>query len=129
MIRRCIALALAVAVQAMLVELPTLHAHLDDHVTEHHHSRTIHSHFNEHHSVPRQDGLRIETGDHNAAVSFIAIAALTAKSFTTIGLTVAIAELATPATETVTRSFEVTHAHDPPWLASLPARAPPAFLS
>jgi hypothetical protein len=128
-IRRCIALALAVAVQAMLVELPALHAHLDNHVTEHHQSRTIHSHFDEHHSIRRHDGLRIQTGDHDAAVSFIAIAALTTTSFTTIGLTVATAVLPTPVIRVVAPTFEVTHAHDPPWAGSLPARAPPASLS
>ena len=39
MFKRCFVLALAMAL-AMLVEMPALHAHRDDHVTEHH-QRTI----------------------------------------------------------------------------------------
>jgi hypothetical protein len=126
--RRCVALALAVAVQAMLVELPALHAHLDDHVTDHHHARTIHAHFEQHHSPRPHDQPGFEADDHDSAVSFTATTALASKWFSAAVLTTAIADVSAAFRPKVMPSFEVTHGHDPPWIASLASRAPPACL-
>jgi hypothetical protein len=129
-IRKCIAIAACVAFQAMIIELPALHAHLDDHDTAHHQARIIHAHFDTHpHRAQKPGGPVVTDNDHDRASSISAVAAVASRVASSVAVIVAPVSLATPAIGRIPVSIARTRGHDPPWLSSLPARAPPSFLS
>jgi hypothetical protein len=122
-------LVLAVPVGAVLALF--VHAHPDQHDTDHHEGRSIHAHVAGH-AHPSQhvhaDGPAIghEDDDHDGAVlldMFIAEAPAVS------AIAGAIPDgIELPAPERLAaHALHVVHGHDPPALTSLPARAPPAL--
>jgi hypothetical protein len=129
-VRKVIALALAIAVQAAALSAPLVHAHPDDHATEHHSAREVHTHWASHGAVhDSSDGPSFDAADHDRAVFLNAFLAVAASSLPAFGVTHAVFELPVPAERAAHRFIEIGRSHDPPSFRSLPARAPPAFLS
>ncbi len=108
-----------------------VHVHLDDHDTPHHHGHAIHAHFSEHNAAPvHHDGSR-QAIDHDDSEQ-----TLTVQVFVAVSPDVQIA----PALPTAPFSVsalrapaprpmrQVTHGHDPPLLARLAPRPPPASV-
>lgn len=128
-IRKLAAAVLCIALQAMTFDLPLIHAHLDDHDTAHHASRTVHAHLATHRGEPVSNGLAWSADDHDRAVpvSIMAMNASTAPVVTAIMASVALP--ASPSIHWHPLTLVHTQGHDPPWLASLAARAPPSLLS
>jgi hypothetical protein len=129
-VRKLIALALTLSVQAAALTGPLVHAHPDDSATEHHGGRTVHTHWASHaaHSHPA-GSVAIGTADHDRAVfvnAFIAVAVLLIQipDATTDAF-----ELFVPAERAAHRGVEVVHSHDPPFIRTRSSRAPPPFLS
>jgi hypothetical protein len=124
-----LAVTLSLAFQAAVLSAPLVHAHPDDHPTDHHGGRAVHSHWaghSRHHHSPATPGL--ESTDPDRAV-FLAFAAVPARSLPALGVTHGFFALQAPAERAAHRVVEFVHGHDPPSLRSLPPRAPPAFLS
>lgn len=132
MIRRLTAAVLVVLVQCGALSAPLLHVHLDDRETGHHHGQALHAHLDAHHEEiefqfpgpvfdhPDDAGRTVEAALFvAAAIDTFAIPVVAPPSFT---LVVAAARL-------IRRTDQISHAHDPPSLASLPSRAPPFLLS
>ena len=129
-VRKVIALALALAVQAAALSAPLVHAHPDDHATEHHGAREVHTHWAGHAaSHNSSDEPSLDAADHDRAVFLNAFLAVAASSFPAFGVTHAVFELPVPAERAAHQVIEVGRSHDPPSFRSLPSRAPPAFLS
>jgi hypothetical protein len=130
-----LALILGLAVQTAATMAPFVHAHLDDHATEHHGSaRAIHSHFAEHHhhheqQLPPAHGPSVDDPDDDRAVVFPLFVAVGSQSFELAPFAVTFAELPPPVERPAHRSVDIVHGHDPPFVPSVPSRAPPAFLS
>jgi hypothetical protein len=129
-VRKVIAVALSLAVQVAALSAPLVHAHPDDHATEHHDGRTVHTHWaghaQSHHSSAAPD---LETSDHDRAVFLDAFVAVAASSLPAHGLTHVLFELPVPPERAAHRVVEIVRSHDPPFFRSLSSRAPPAFLS
>jgi hypothetical protein len=129
-LRTLTALALAFVVPLGAVCTPLVHAHLDDHATEHHRVRsTVHAHFDGHarKSVPHHHAaLGANETERTLYLQLFVAVAVASFQFTTAAATF---ELATPDETPAHRSVHVVHGHDPPIVATLPARAPPSFLS
>jgi hypothetical protein len=133
-VRQIVAGLLAVTVQASAVTAPMLHVHLDDHDSDHHHAREMHSHLSGHghHAgtlpVPMQPTLSDDDGDENV----VAVSGFVATTVETFPGTVAIPVetiVITLADVTINRIPHVAHGHDPPAILSTPSRAPPSSLS
>jgi hypothetical protein len=133
-IRRVLALGLALAVQGGALCAPFLHAHVDaDH--DGHHSPSVHAHFTSHapshvqHPGFSEGGVAVEDADRDHAIYLQLFVAVEASPFqspavprTTFALT--------PVVERAPRTFViVTHGHDPPLVNALDSRPPPLFLS
>jgi hypothetical protein len=128
-VRKVIAVALSLAVQAAALSAPLVHAHPDDHATAHHEARAVHTHWSGHaHSHPSSDAPAIGTGDHDRAVFLNAFVAVAASPLPAVGPT-HVFELSVPAEETAHRRLDVVRSHDPPVVRSSSSRAPPDFLS
>ena len=124
------AVVLVVAVQAAAVGAPLVHAHLDDHATDHHDAGTVHSHFSGHHtSRPPATGLRVEDDDVERAVFLQLFLAVSVASFGALPAVVESFEINVPAEAPLRQVLLVVHGHDPPFTRLRPARAPPANLS
>jgi hypothetical protein len=129
--RKLIAASLSVAVQVSAVYAPLVHAHFDDHETDHHSGRqALHAHFAGH-AAPAssgdQPGVHENEGGHAVFVQvFVAVACASLHVPFTIADSF---ELTVPDEAPARRSLLIVHGHDPPDIRSLPSRAPPAFLS
>ena len=128
-IRRVLALGLALAVQGGAVCAPFLHAHVDaDH--DDHHSTSVHAHFSSH--APghvQHDGVSVEDADRDHAIYLQVFVAVEASVFQTPVLPRA-TFASIPVIERAPRLFVlVAHGHDPPLVHALDSRPPPSFLS
>ena len=128
--RKLVALALAVAVQGAVLTAPLVHAHPDDHATDHHAAGAVHTHWDGHrHTSPSSDVPAFDTEDADRAVYLNALVA-TAPAVTSAPVVPLSAfVLPRPAERAAHRRVEVVRSHDPPGVGSLPSRAPPTFLS
>ena len=130
MIRRLVALGLALAVEGGAVCAPFLHAHVDaDH--DDHHSTSVHAHFSSHAPAHVQhEGISIEDADRDHAIYLQVFVAVEASPFQSPAVPRATFAL-TPVVARAPRTFViVTHGHDPPLVAALDSRPPPLiFLS
>ena len=130
MLRKLVAGVLVAAVQAAAVGAPLVHAHLDNHATDHHGARTVHSHFSGHHSShPPDIGLRVEDNDAERTVFlqlFVAVGVASFGAYPAVGESF---EISVPAEAPPRQLLSVVHGHDPPVAKSGPSRAPPASLS
>lgn len=128
--RKVIALALALAVQAAALSAPLVHAHPDDHATDHHGAREVHTHWAGHAaSHDSSDEPSLDAADHDQAVFLNAFLAVATSSFPAFGVTHAVFELSVPAERAAHLVIEIGRSHDPPSFRLLPSRAPPVFLS
>jgi hypothetical protein len=128
-IRRVLALGLALAVQGGAVCGPFLHAHVDaDH--DDHHSTSVHAHFSSHASAPvAHDGISVEDADRDHAIYLQVFVAVEASIFQSPALP-RTTFAPVPVIERAPRSFVlVAHGHDPPLVDALESRPPPSFLS
>lgn len=129
-VRKVVAIVLALAVQGAALTGPLVHAHPDDHATDHHSGRTVHTHWAGHPQSRHQGDIpSLATEDHDRAVflgSFIAVAG-TIQSAPAVSHSVFV--LPVPVERAAHRGLEVVRSHDPPYVGSLSSRAPPAFLS
>lgn len=127
-VRKMLALALSVAVQAAALGAPFVHAHPDEHATGHHAGRAVHTHWagHSHHSP---DGPVLGTADHDRAVFVNAFVAVAMSVFHVPMVAPDTIDLPVPAEREAHRAVDIAHGHDPPVFRSLPSRAPPAFLS
>jgi hypothetical protein len=129
-VRKVVAIALALAVHIAALSAPLVHAHPDDHATGHHGGRAVHSHWAGHsHSAGHSDAPAIGPEDHDRAVFLAAFIAVAASRLDAPGVARAVFALPVPVETIAHLNVQVTHGHDPPFFVSLPARAPPAFLS
>jgi hypothetical protein len=129
-VRKVIAIALALAVQATALSAPLVHAHPDDHATPHHAGRAVHTHWAGHaHSHHSSAAPAVGTADDDRAVFLNAFVAAAAARVPVAGTAPAIVELPVPAERPAHRVFDTARSHDPPFFSSLSSRAPPAFLS
>jgi len=129
-VRKVIAVGLSLAVQAAALSAPLVHAHPDDHATEHHDARAVHTHWAGHaRSSHSSDAPALGTDDHDRAVFLNVFVAVAASSFPAPGVTHLVFELPVPGERAAQRDLEMLHSHDPPFFRSVSSRAPPAFLS
>ena len=129
MIRKLAAAVLCIAIQAMTFDLPLTHAHLDDHDTAHHTSRTVHAHLAAHHAEPASDSAAWRAEDHDRALSISIIAMNASAGPLAAAVVPSIAVPPSPSISWHPLALIRTHGHDPPWRASLAPRAPPSLLS
>lgn len=133
-IRRMLALGLALAVQGGAVCAPFLHAHVDaDH--DDHHATSVHAHFSSHapahveHPRFSEGGVSIEASDRDHAIYLQVFVAVQAPVFQSPALPRAVCA-PVPVIERAPRTFVVvSHGHDPPLVHALDSRPPPLFLS
>jgi hypothetical protein len=129
-VRKVIAVTLALVVQGAALTAPLVHAHPDDHATAHHSGRSVHTHWGAHeHSPHSGDELAIAADDHDRAVFLNAFVAVAGTPLTPVAVAQQPFEFPVPSERPAHRSVQVVHSHDPPILGSLPSRAPPARLS
>ena len=132
LVRRVIAVALALAVQIAGLTTPLVHAHPDDHATEHHDSHAVHAHLAVHtrsHHSAEPDDLSVETDDHDRAVYVNGFVAVPVTTFSIPDAIVTTFELPVPVEQAAHLPVDVSHGHDPPARGSQSPRAPPLFLS
>jgi hypothetical protein len=129
-VRKVLAVALSLAVQAAGLSAPVVHAHPDEHATAHHSGRAVHSHWGGHaHSQHQSDAPAVGASERDRAVFLDAFVAVAVSAFPAPALMAAMNELPIPAERSAHRTIEITHGHDPPSLRSLSSRAPPALLA
>jgi hypothetical protein len=129
-VRKVIAVAVSIAVQAAALGAPLLHAHPDEHATEHHPARAVHTHWAAHpQSHHSSDAPALGADDHDRAVFLNAFVAVRASTLPVLELTDGVCELPVPGERPAQRPVEIIRSHDPPFCRSLSSRAPPAFLS
>jgi hypothetical protein len=125
-----VAIALSLAIQAAALSAPLVHAHPDDHATEHHGGAEVHSHWGgHHHSQDPSHAPALDATDRDRAVFFSAFVAVAASLFPTQAVTLGVFELPAPPERGPHRVIEIANGHDPPCFRSLSSRAPPSFLS
>jgi hypothetical protein len=129
-VRKLIALALTLAVQGAALTGPLVHAHPDDHASEHHGGRAVHTHWSGHarHSHPTGTPA-LSADDHDRAVFLNAFVAVATSPMPSPGATQDVFELPVPAERTAHRGIEVVRSHDPPSIRTLSSRAPPSRQS
>lgn len=121
---------LSLAIQGAALTSPFLHAHPDDHATQHHGSRAVHTHWAGHgHSHGPSERPQLQTEDQDRAVYLNPFVAVTASVVLGPAIIHDAFALPVPSEGVVHRNVGVLHSHDPPFLASLASRAPPALLS
>lgn len=126
--RKVIAVALSLAVQAAALSAPLVHAHPDDHATEHHGAREIHAHRADHAHFDRaSDGPVLDAADHDRAVFLNAFIAVAASLMPAHAVTRGVFNVPVPAERAPHRVIPIAHSHDPPFLPSLSSRPPPAL--
>jgi hypothetical protein len=129
-VRKVIAIALSLAVQAAALSAPLVHAHPDDQATEHHGAGEIHGHWAGHgHSHDPSQAPALDAADHDRAVFLNAFVAVAASPFPAQAVTLNAFELPAPRERAPHRVIDIANGHDPPCLLSLSSRAPPSVLS
>lgn len=125
-VRQAIAVVLSLGLVAASVGGPLVHAHPDDHVTDHHDGQQVHAHWSghapSHHAADRP---ALEAEDHDRAVSVNTFIAVPAASFSIPGLTHSAFELPVPIERPAHRRIDVVRSHDPPASRLRSPRAPP----
>ena len=110
---------------------PFVHAHPDDHDTDHHDGPAVHAHFAAHRTPAHalddhdHDGTAVEADDHDRAVFLQGFVAAPTASVHILPAIVDAVELATPEERASDQPLLVAHGHDPPSVLLLPSRAPP----
>jgi hypothetical protein len=107
-----------------------VHAHPDDHDTDHHEARAIHAHLGGHAQAARHgavEGPVISDGedDHDRAVYFDAYVGEAITSSSVVAAVPPAVDVPAPAVRRAQPPLQVVHGHDPPGLAFRPTRAPP----
>jgi hypothetical protein len=129
-VRKAAAVAVVFALQGAALSAPFVHAHPDDHATEHHAGRTVHTHWAAHaHPQRSSDEPMFAADDHDRAVFLKAFLAVASAVLSVPAVADDPVELAVPPERSAHRNVEVVHSHDPPVFNSLSPRAPPTFLS
>src|SRR5688572_15355280 len=125
--QRFVAGVLMVAVPVAAVIALFVHAHPDDHDTDHHQAHAVHAHFSGHDHHAPADGplLTGDEGGRERAVFLGVFLGAAVASFTIVAALPPSIERVAPPEMPVRRTLQVAHGHDPPALSSLPARAPP----
>lgn len=124
-IRKLMAMALSALVPATLLASPLVHLHSDDHAPP-----VMHSHAEGHHShAPERAQSAFEAADHQPITFINALCSVCATSTSFAVLVTSAAPVAPPPTRRAETLIERTPGHDPPWITSLAARAPPSLLS
>jgi hypothetical protein len=131
-IRRLIASGLCVVFQAGAFSAPFVHAHLDDHETDHHRAGTIHAHFAPHHSSSAPSsgsGATLHAERHDRALFLQAFVAVATPPVDSPAPPAVVFALLVPA-ESPAHPWAITvSGRSPPVETSLAPRAPPALLS
>jgi hypothetical protein len=129
-VRKMVALALSLAIQVAALHAPLVHAHPDDHDTDHHHGRAIHSHWSAH-PLLRHDPDRptITEIDDDHAIALNAFVAASSSSVYVPADVAGTFTVAVPDERRAHRIAETVRSHDPPASQSLSPRAPPLILS
>jgi hypothetical protein len=129
-VRKVVAIALALAVQGGALTAPLVHAHPDEHATDHHAAGTVHTHWAGHtHSSQPSDIPAFDTADPDRAVFLNAFVAVATTVFSAPAAALTAFALPVAAERAAHRRVEIVRSHDPPCIRSLCSRAPPAFLS
>jgi hypothetical protein len=129
-VRKVIAVTLALVVQGTALTAPLVHAHPDDHATAHHSGRSVHTHWGAHeHSPHFGDDVAIGADDHDRAVFLYAFVAVAGTPLAPVAVAQQPFEFLVPSERQAHHNVHVVHSHDPPIQGSLPSRAPPTFLS
>jgi len=117
-------LALCVPIGAMCA--PFLHAHVDEDA-DHHHPASVHAHLSGHTpSHAAHHGVSLEAPDHDRAIYLQVYVAVQPTSFDVLDATPPAFVLAAPPERPAHVTVAVTHGHDPPLVAALDSRPPPA---
>jgi hypothetical protein len=130
--RRLVAAALVVAVQFAALLAPFVHAHPDDHDTDHHAAHAIHAHLSGHGHAARavrHEAASVDDNGHDRAVFLQIFLSETAHAVQVATAVPETFELATPEERPAQRTLQVVHGHDPPIRALLGSRAPPLPLA
>jgi len=132
--RSLTAVALSAAIPLGALCAPLVHAHVDGHDADHHGSHEIHAHLSQHsHSghpaSSTAAAVRVEEDEAGRAVYLQLFVAVAHASFDVPAAVATSWDFPVPAERPARHSLRVVHGHDPPFLTSLPSRAPPAFLS
>ena len=127
--RTALVLVLALALQSAALSLPFVHVHPDEHATEHHHGRTVHTHWHHHAADTPSDTPTLGGTDDDRALAFGVFVAVTAPPIPDLSPAPGLFVLPVPDVRAAHPSCEVAHGHDPPRSRLLPSRAPPSFLS
>ena len=129
-VRKAVAVALSIAVQAAAVGAPLVHVHPDDDRTAHHGGVAVHTHWSGHsHSSVPSDTPAIDAPDHDRAVFTNTFVAVTTTLLVKAGLVPPVFELPATVEAAAHGRLDDTRSHDPPFIRSLSSRAPPLFLS
>ena len=99
----------------------------------HHGAQTVHAHWGAHahadHDDSETEGPRFDAEAHDRAVYLTVFVAAAVTAVPVLAIPEATFDAAPAAESAGHRAVAVAHGHDPPFLRSLPARAPPARLS
>jgi|SRR5687767_3578267 len=128
-IRRMLALGLALAVQGGAVCAPFLHAHVDaDH--DDHHATSVHAHVSAHAPAHvEHEGVSVEDADRDHAIYLQVFVAVETSVFQSPALP-RVVFAPVPVIPRAPRTFViVTHGHDPPLVHALASRPPPLSRS
>jgi hypothetical protein len=133
--RTVTAVGLSLAIPLGALTAPLVHAHPDEHSTDHHHTHEIHAHFGGHSShqashdgvVPH--GARLVDHEADRSVSLQLFVAVAQASFDVPAAAVTSCYLGSLAEAAAHDPLRVVHGHDPPCISSTGSRAPPALLS
>jgi hypothetical protein len=129
-VRKVIAVVLSLAVQGAALSAPLVHAHPDEHPTEHHAGRAIHTHAGGHaHAAVAHDTPVFTAPDGDRAVFLNVFTAMTAAASPLPAVFCRALSLPVPAERPAMRGVDVAHGHDPPPGRTASPRAPPACLS
>jgi hypothetical protein len=129
-VRKAIAVALTLTVQGAALTGPLAHAHPDDHATEHHEGRAVHTHWAAHAPVAHPAGApAVGTADLDRAVFLNAFVAVAGSLIPAPSASQDVFEVPVPPEGVAHRGVEVVRSHDPPPFGTVPSRAPPARLS
>ena len=129
--RQIVAGLLAIAVQASAVTAPMVHVHLDDHDSDHHHAREMHSHLAGHARhvapLPATHGPSLIDDDDERVLAVSGFVATSAEVFPGVAATPIETAVVVFEDVTVSRIPHVSHGHDPPERTATPSRAPPSL--
>jgi hypothetical protein len=129
-VRKVVAIALSLAVQVAALSAPLVHAHPDDHATEHHGAGEVHTHWAGHdHPRDSSHSPALDAVDRDRAVFLNAFVAVAASLFPSQAVTLAVFTLPAPRERAPHRVIDIANGHDPPCRRSLSSRAPPSLLS